>query len=560
MTDVIAIQPGLLLILAGLALPLLGVQMRTMTIVLVPLVALALVWTIPDGPVWTFKWLGYELVPLAGDKLSRMFATVFSIMASIGGIYALNQKRVLELASAFVYAGSAISVVFAGDLITVFIFWEVMAIASTLIIMSNGESARGAALRYAAIHFFGGVVLMAGIAGQIASTGSVAFSPMHTDTVFRWLILAGFVINTGAPPLHPWLPDAYPKASWSGTVFLSAFTTKTAVYTLIRGFPGADVLIWIGLFMIFYGLIYALNENDTRRKLAYSIINQVGFMVCATGIGNEMALNGAAAHAFVHILYKAVLLITAGSVLYATGITRFTRLGGLFRTMPVSTICCIIAALAISATPWTSGFPAKSLMSAGAAEAHMELVWFLLTGAAAGVLIVAIKLPWFIFFQKDSGLRPPEAPLSMRVAMIAGSAMCIGFGVFPGALYAMLPVSTDYNPYTGGHVVSQMQILLAATVVFFAFLGLLKRTETISLDLDWFWRKFGSLLASEFDVRSGLAWQGFASNVNQSVQRIVRTLYRHYGPQGMMARTWPTGLMAFWTTVILAAVLILSYV
>ena len=556
----LAIPPGLVLILAGLLLPLLNAQLRAAVIAIAPLITLALVWNVPDGNVLTISWLGYELVPLAGDNLSRMFGTVFAIMALIGGIFALNQARVVELAAAFVYAGSAVGVVFAGDLITVFVFWELMAIGSTLVIMSNGDEAFGPGMRYAVIHFFGGVVLMAGIAGEIATTGSIAFHPMQTDSVFRWLILFGFVINTGAPPLHPWLPDAYPKSSWSGMVFLSAFTTKTAVYTLIRGFPGAEVLIWVGLFMIFYGLIYALNENDTRRKLAYSIINQVGFMVCATGIGNEMALNGAAAHAFVHIIYKALLLMSAGSVLYVTGISKFTRLGGLFRSMPMTTICCIIGALSISATPFTSGFPAKSLIAGGAAEAHMPIVWFLLTGAVAGVLIVAIKLPWFIFFQKDSGLRPPEPPLSMRLAMYAASALCIGLGIFPGVLYSMLPHATDYNPYTGGHLASQFQLLLAGTIVFFALLKWLKRTETISLDVDWFWRGFGKLLAREFDVRTGVAWQGIASNVSNVVQRFVKTIYKHHGPEGMLARTWPTGLMAFWTTVLLAATLILAYV
>jgi len=558
MTDLV-FPPGLILILAGLLLPLLSGGMRKMLVLLAPLLTLLAVWSLPDGVALSVNYLGMELEPVKADALSRMFGTVFAIMAFGGGLYALNQEKVQELAAALVYAGSAVGVVFAGDLITVFVFWEVMAIASTVIVWSGGASARNAGLRYAVIHFFGGVLLMAGIAGEIHASGSVQFNAMQTDSPERWLILAGFIINTGAPPLQAWLPDAYPKASFSGTVFLSAFTTKTAVYTLIRGFPGAEVLIWIGLFMAFYGLIYAINDNDTRRKLAYSIINQVGFMVCAIGIGNEMALNGAAAHAFVHILYKALLLMSAGSVLYVTGKSKFTDLGGLFRTMPRTAICCIIGAISISAFPFTSGFPAKSLISQGAADAHLELVWLLITAASAGVLFVGIKLPWYIFFQKDSGQRPPEPPWNMRYAMYLMAAFCIGFGVFPGTLYAMLPVATDYQPYTPDHVIFQLQLLMFSVLSFFLALPMIKRTLTISLDVDWFWRRAGKLFAEEFEVQWLRAYAAVGSRSYRAAVRFLEGLYRTHGPEGALARTRPSGYMALWMTILLSVFLLLSF-
>jgi multicomponent Na+:H+ antiporter subunit D len=558
MTD-LAFPPGLILILAGLLLPLLSDGMRKMLVLLAPLLTLLAVWSLPEGVAVSVSYLGMELEPVKADALSRMFGTVFAIMAFGGGLYALNQEKVQELAAALVYAGSAVGVVFAGDLITVFIFWEVMAIASTIIVWSGGAFARNAGLRYAVIHFLGGVLLMAGIAGEIYTSGSVQFNAMQTDSPARWLILAGFVINTGAPPLQAWLPDAYPKASFSGTVFLSAFTTKTAVYTLIRGFPGAEVLIWIGLFMVFYGLIYAINDNDTRRKLAYSIINQVGFMVCAIGIGNEMALNGAAAHAFVHILYKALLLMSAGSVLYVTGKSKFTDLGGLFRTMPRTAICCIIGAISISAFPFTSGFPAKSLISQGAADAHLELVWLLITAASAGVLFVGIKLPWYIFFQKDSGQRPPEPPWNMRYAMYLMAMFCIGFGIFPGTLYAMLPVATDYQPNTPDHVIFQFQLLMFSVLSFFLALPMIKRTLTISLDVDWFWRRAGKLFAEEFEVQWLRAYTAVGARSYRAAVRFLEGLYRTHGPEGALARTRPSGYMALWMTILLSVFLLLSF-
>lgn len=277
-----------------------------------------------------------------------------------------------------------------------------MAIGSTVVVWCGGtESAGRAAQRYLLVHLFGGVVLMIGIIAYISDTGSIAFTAMQADSLATWLILIGFLINAGAPPFSAWLPDAYPEASWSGAVFLSAFTTKTAVYVLLRGFPGNEVLIFIGVYMIFYGIIYALLENDMRRILAYSIINQVGFMVTGIGIGTEMALNGAAAHAFAHIIYKALLLMSAGAVLYRTNTRKCSDLGGLFRTMPYTTIMGIVGALAISSFPWTSGFVSKSMISQSAADMHLTWVWFLLTAASAGVFLHAgIKFPWFVFFQK----------------------------------------------------------------------------------------------------------------------------------------------------------------
>jgi multicomponent Na+:H+ antiporter subunit D len=559
MTGSLVIPPGLVLIAGGLLLPFLAAPLRVPVLTGLPLVALALIWSLPDGVLLQVPFLDYTLVLVSVDKLSRLFATVFAVMAFAGGLFALNQPRVMELAAALVYAGSAISVTFAGDLITLFIFWELMAIGSTVVVWCGGGKARSAGLRYAAIHFLGGVLLMAGVAGEIASTGAIGFRAMAADTPARWLILAGFLINAGAPPLSAWLPDAYPESSWSGMVFLSAFTTKAAVYALLRGFPGTEILIYVGLYMIFYGIVYAILENDMRRILAYSIVNQVGFMVAGVGIGTEMALNGTASHAFTHIVYKALLLMSAGSVLYMTGKSKCTDLGGLFRTMPLTTVCGIIGALSISSFPLTSGFVSKSMISQGAADQHLAYVWLLLAAGSAGVFLHAgIKFPWFVFFQKDSGLRPAEPPWNMQLAMLLFSAICIGLGVFYGPLYEMLPFKVDYVPYTASHVVSQLQLLLFSGLAFFLLLGWLKRTLTITLDTDWLYRRLGPKLASAVDHAAGKMGAQLAGGVEALTESVNRILHRHHGPEGALGRTWPTGTMAFWTTVMLAVYIILS--
>ena len=539
-----AFPPGVLLVLGGLVLPFVAPKIRATIVLILPLIVLWCVWQIGDGVQLTLPFLDYELAIVKGDALSRLFATVFAIMAFAGGLFALNQKQVGELAAAFVYAGSAIGVTFAGDLITVFVFWEIMALGSTMVIWAaKTPDSYQASMRYLMIHLLGGVVLMIGVIAHVADTGSVAFQIMTPHSIGTWLMLAGFLVNAGAPPLTAWLPDAYPEASFSGTVFLSAFTTKTAVYVLLRGYPGSEILIYIGVYMIFYGIIYALMENDMRRILSYSIINQVGFMVTGIGIGTEMALNGAAAHAFTHIIYKALLLMSAGSVLYMTGGKRkCTDLGGLFQSMPITCVCGIIGALAISSFPLTSGFISKSMIAQAAGDEQLFFVWMCLAAASAGVFLHAgIKFPWFVFFQKDSGLRPKDPPWNMKAAMILFAFLCIGLGVLPGPLYDILPFSTSYEPYTVPHVVNQLQLLLFAGLSFFLALPIMKRTLTISLDWDFIYRKFGVWLMRFLTLGIVGMRRDIFETLYAWVQAVIRVTFRSHGPEGLMARTNAVG-------------------
>lgn len=297
-----------------------------------------------------------------------------------------------------------------------------------------------------------------------------------------------------------------------------------------------------------------------RRILAYSIVNQVGFMVTGIGIGTEMALNGAAAHAFAHIIYKALLLMSAGSVLYATGKRKCSDLGGLFRTMPFTTACGMVGAVSISAFPLTSGFVSKSMISQAAADGHLFAVWLLLAAASAGVFLHAgIKFPWFVFFQKDSGLRPPEPPLNMRLAMLLFSALCVGLGIFYGPLYALLPYGTHFVPYTAPHVVGQLQLLLFSGLAFFLMLPMLRRTLTITLDVDWFYRRLGPAFLNGLagGLAHGLA--GLDRDARALGGLLLRWTERWHGYDGPLSRTLTTGAMALWISALLAAYLVMFY-
>src|SRR5210317_2109105 len=525
------ISPALIMVVAALAIGPARGHVRTAVVLVAPLLTLWAIWQVPDGVHDTVKFLSYQIEPVEGSPLRRLFATVFALMAFVGGLYAFRLARWYELAAAYAYAAGAIGVSFAGDLITLFLYWELMALFSTVVVWCGGTAAaRAAGVRYAILHLLGGVVLKVGIEGYVVSTGSIQITPMLAHDFNSWMILCGILINAAAPPLSAWLADAYPESSPTGSVFLSAFTTKTAVLALILLFPGEPVLIGIGLYMVMHGIIYALLENDVRRILAYSIINQVGFMVCAIGIGTQMAINGAAAHAFAHILYKALLFMSAGAVIYRTGFSKCTDLGGLFRTMPLTAVCGIIGALAISGFPLTSGFTTKTMISQAAADESLVFVYFMLAAASAGVFLHAgIKFPWFVFFQRDSGLRPKEAPWNMAAAMAIFAALCLLIGIFPDSFYRLLPYQLDYVAYTPGKVLFYLQLLLFSGLAFFLLLPLMRRTLTISLDFDWLWRVAFVRLGNALMRGCAATGQGAEIRLNRLLGLLHALAGRHLG-------------------------------
>ncbi len=560
MTELI-IPPALILLAGAVLTGLSRGMVRTGVLLLGPLCALWAVWQVPDGVAVTASFLGYDIEPVEGSPLRRLFATIFTIMSFTGALFAFRQAKWYELAAAQAYAAGAVGVAFAGDLITLFLYWEVMAIFSTVVVWCGGTpAARAAGIRYAILHLLGGVILKVGIEGVVVHTGSVQIEAMLANSFDSWMILIGILINAAAPPFSAWLADAYPASSPTGSVFLSAFTTKSAVLALILLFPGEPVLIWIGLYMVFYGIVYALLENDARRILAYSVVNQVGFMVCAVGIGTELALNGAAAHAFAHIIYKALLFMSAGVVIYRTGMTRCSDLGGLFRTMPLTTICGIVGALAISSFPLTSGFTTKTLISVAAQQQGLALVYFLLAAASAGVFLHAgIKFPWFVFFQKDSGLRPKDAPWNMGAAMVLFAAACIGIGTFPELFWTLLPYPVEYDAYAADKVLFYLQLLLFSGLAFFLLLPLMRRTLTLSLDTDWVWRVLLRRIGEAMLAGIGSLSQRFQALLKVLVDRAGPRLTRQFSSSGGLGRTWQIGTTALWIAVLLSAYLLIYY-
>lgn len=489
-----ALPPALILILGGLLVPFFKGRGRQVWLLILPIISFANLLQIPDGSHWVYPFLSDQIVLARVDKLSLIFGYIFHLVAFLSALYALHVDDTVQNVAGTVYAGAAVGAVFAGDMFTLFVFWELLTLSATFLILARRtERALGAGFRYFMVHVAGGLCLLAGIIMHVSQTGSAAFDLIGLGTTASWLMFVGIGVNCAWPMLHPWLTDAYPEATITGTVFLSAFTTKTAIYALARAFPGTEELIFIGAAMAAFPIFYAVIENDLRRVLAYSLINQVGFMVVGIGIGTALSINGAIAHAFNDILFKGLLFMTMGAVMYRTGKINATDLGGLYKSMPWTCAFCIVGAASISAFPLFSGFVSKSMVMEAAAHGDMRWVWFILLFASAGVFHHAgIKIPFFAFYSHDSGIRCKEAPMHMLLAMGISAVLCILIGSFPQYLYSLLPYATDYQPYTVSHVLAQTQLLFFSALAFTLLLlaGIYPpEIRSINVDADWFYRK-----------------------------------------------------------------------
>ncbi|MBZ0128142.1 MAG: Na(+)/H(+) antiporter subunit D [Rhodobacteraceae bacterium] len=539
--------------------------LRAGLLLIAPIVALALVWSLPEGSLWSVRLMGLDMEFMRVDRLSRIFGLIFCIAAFLGNLYAWHVRDSVQQLAALLYAGSAIGAVFAGDLITLFVFWEGTAITSVFLIWARRtEGAYHTGMRYLVVQVGSGVLLLAGAALFWRETGSLAFDRMTLQSPGTWMIFLAFGIKCAFPLLHNWLQDAYPAATVTGTVILSAFTTKLAVYALARGFPGTEMLVYIGAVMTLFPIFFAVIENDLRRVLAYSLNNQLGFMVVGIGIGTELSLNGTAAHAFAHILYKALLFMSVGAVLFRTGTAKGSELGGLYKTMPLTMIFCVVGAASISAFPLFSGFISKSLILSAASHDGYYIVWGALLFASAGVFHHSgIKIPYFAFFAHDSGLRPKEAPVHMLLAMGITAFLCVAIGVFPGPLYAILPFEVDYVPYTTTHVITQLQLLFFSAL---AFTVLMKtgiyppELKSVNLDTDWSYRRVLPTILRWLSGIVAVLWAANAAFWHRRWINVIAGLYRSHGPEGRMSQVWPTGAMVLWIALLLGVTLIVNFV
>jgi len=537
---------------------------RNLILLATPVVAGLHLWLDVDpGLSITLPLSNLELILYRTDRLSLLFGYLFHIAAFIAVIFALHVRDTTQQVVGMLYAGSAIGAVFAGDLLTLFFFWELLAITSVFFIWArHSDRSLRAGIRYLLFQVTSGMLLLAGTLIIYNQTNSLAFEHIGLNGIGSWLIFLAFGIKCAFPFLHNWLTDAYPEATPTGTVFLSAFTTKVAVYALARGFAGTEILVYIGAVMTCFPIFYAVIENDLRRVLAYSMINQVGFMVCGIGIGTALAMNGAVAHAFTDVIFKGLLFMSMGAVLYRTGNMNGSDLGGLYKSMPKTALLCIVGAASISAFPLFSGFVSKSMVMAAMLAEGYNTIWLMLLFASAGVFHHAgIKIPYFAFFAHDSGIRTQEAPWNMLLAMTIAAVLCILIGSQPQYLYSLLPWEMDYWPYDMTHVLAQMQLLFFSAL---AFVWLNKQglyppeLHSVNLDAEWLYRKLlpisSHALLRQLNQIGDKVRLGKSMLLQHSRQQFGRFPLTDYH----LAASWPNGNMVLWIAILLGGFLLLD--
>jgi len=491
------IPPALIYIAGAALLPLLG-RGKARKLYLIVLAALGLlgVALLKPQTTWEFSVLpGLELTFLHADSLSLIMGYIFAIIGGAAILYSLEvTKETGEHICGLLYLGSALGAVFAGDFFTLYIFWEIMAFSSLgLIWYSKTERATNAGMRYILFHLFGGCALLGGIIIQYMNTGSIAVGPVELGIGYL-LVLIGIGVNTAFIPLHTWLPDSYPKATIAGAVFMSVLTTKTGVYVLARTFPGVEAVAYMGGLMCLYGAAFALLQNDVRKLLSYSIVSQVGYMVAGIGIGTYIGINGGIAHVFNNILYKALLFMCMGAVIYATRKNNLTELGGLAKKMPITMIMCIIAAFSISGVPGFNGYVSKGMVIYAAELEGMHILALALILGSVGTSLYLLKLTYFTFFRKNDEIEAKEAPWPMLIAMSVTAFLCVALGVYPKLLYGILPYAEEafnYHAYAFAHTIDTLGLLLMTAGGFFILQVAFTPHERITYDLDYLYRKAG---------------------------------------------------------------------
>ncbi len=550
---------GCLPIVWGLILPFVPGRIRPWWALSAPLLVLFFCFNWEPGLTAKIEFEAFAIYPLHFDAWGRWFAIVFAGVLFAGMLYGAWKNKVSENSFVLIYAGSAINTVLAGDWISLLVFWEIMALSSAILIMlGNHPDSRNAGLRYLMIHLLGGFLLMSGIAAHIhQNQGMTLIQAIDADCWSDYFILAGLLINAGAPPLSVWIADSYPKASPNITVFLSAFTTKTAVLVLARVFAGEFALIPIGAYMIIYGIVYAMRANELRLLLVYSIVGQVGIMLMGIGVGTPEAMAGVALHALSHISYKALLLMSAATVIATTGTERMDQLGGLGKILPWSAALALCGSLTLSGMPGTAGFVSKSLLMEAAVSEQAWIVEFMLTVAGSlSLLYVGLRYPWFIFFKPAQATRPIRKAISSQqmTAMLLLAMVCLVLGLFPGIIEPWLPAATTLgHVYSLEHVADQLVNLLIGAAAFFMTLRWLKPHSGSWYDIDWLYRSACAWCWLHLN-QSGVKLDYWVQHLKKQRNNLIKI-----EPQGIVSRNWPTGSMVLWVAILLLCYLFFSY-
>ena len=404
----------------------------------------------------------------------------FVLLGALTLLYALPDRRPGTLIAMLLHAGGGLLALTAQDLIVLLLGWETMTFTAFFLLARTGrENALSAGLRYIVIHMASATLFFIGAAVHWQATGALAVAP--ATPAAQPFFLAAILIKTAMIPMHAWLIDTYPKASYAGSVLFSIYTTKVGVFTAARllrvSLFDQPVLALVGATVAVLAVIGALRQRNARRLLAWHIVSQIGFMLAGVGLavsmaGGRLGVEAGLFHAVNHIVYKSALLMVAGAVCRQFGHDDLHRMGGAGRGMPVTFAVAVVASLAIVGVPPFAGYASKELLKQAS---QTPLIPGLLLVASVGTGLSFIKFIALIFLKKpapgcDLPLKDP--PALQRIPMLILAAFCLINGLRPGWILS----GTDIDIYTPSAVIFGLIPPLAAGLI---WLGIRRRVLSV---------------------------------------------------------------------------------
>ncbi len=433
-----------------------------------------------------FKSLDFEVKPY-----SRITFFSFTLVGALTLIYGMRVMNPAEKIGSIWGIAAAAGITLANNYITLYLFWELLTLSAALIILANRtDKCTKMAFRFIIIQLAGGLSLLFGIFQHFVATGSLIIETPAAGLPF---FVLGIGVKAVFLPLCIWLPWGYPAASFASSVVLAGLTTKIGVFALASFLPPLDAVALMGGFMAVYGIIMALMQKNLRYLLSFHIISQVGYMVAGMGLGFSLAVDGAFLHMFNNMIYKGLLFMCAGILIYSIGtdhITELTKSKGsgekpLWRVFPLATIGALVGSLAISGIPPFNGYVSKYLLKN--AFYGTGMVETLLTIASVGSVISFAKYFYFGFLKaRVKDIIKPK--LTMQIGVAIASILAIVTGIWPQLIQGLLPYGSSVDVYNLQGIKAALQFGLIGIVIFIIIAKRLKKGIPIPqwLNLDYF--------------------------------------------------------------------------
>jgi NADH-quinone oxidoreductase subunit M len=430
-----------------------------------------------SSPALSMRWIPAANVNLSMrvDWLTLPFLVLAAAVALFAVVYAWGYHRRDERTPLFyalllLFAAGMIGTTLAAGAFLFYVFWELMLVASCVLVAAWGEGERrsSVALQYFIFTHLGSLMVLVGLLVLYTGAGDDGFSALQASaalppgqvTLATALFVAGFCVKMAIFPLHLWLPDTHAVAPMPVTIMLAAAMLSMGTYGILRFpftmfspaqvAPFAVPMMVAGVVSEIYGALMALAEQDVKRIVAYSSVSQMGYVLFGLGTLTRDGIAGAVLHVVFHAIVKALLFMGVGLVMHATGRRRITQLGGLGRAMPLAAICTGVGALAIAGTPPLCLFDSEWMIFAGAfGTAHIGLSVASLFGS---LLSVGYAL-WFVgrifLGARPEGLEVKRSPATMVVPAVLLAALALVIGLFPSPVFDW--TSRALGTILGGH-------------------------------------------------------------------------------------------------------------